>query len=262
MVKRTGTAKVRSPHRPLRPVAKSSAAPVFKNRLLAALPALDWIRRVAGGQRGAARPQRSFASAGRGDRGNVGLSRWRLLLNRHCAPGRQHGRSGDGGQRGHGRPGCGVWWLVRYRGLRRWCRAEASTSYRMTADTLRSEMDRRGALLNLADALFSGPDGRHHAVDGVQCGSLDRATARAVAVDGAGSHGHREFPLTQEFVAMMLGATRPTVTVVASVLQRAGLITYRRGRITVVNRARLESASCECYRAATHLLQLAAAPPA
>ncbi len=70
------------------------------------------------------------------------------------------------------------------------------------------------------------------------------------------------FPLTQEFAAMMLGATRPTVSVVASVLQRAGLITYRRGRITVVNRARLESASCECYRAATHLLQLAAAPPA
>ena len=40
-----------------------------------------------------------------------------------------------------------------------------------------------------------------------------------------------EFPLTQEFVAMMLGATRQTVTVVAGELQKAGLITYQRGKI-------------------------------
>jgi CRP-like cAMP-binding protein len=41
-----------------------------------------------------------------------------------------------------------------------------------------------------------------------------------------------EFPLTQEFAAMMLGATRPTVTVVAGTLQKAGLITYHRGQVT------------------------------
>ena len=64
-----------------------------------------------------------------------------------------------------------------------------------------------------------------------------------------------EFPLTQEFVAMMLGANRPTVTVVAGTLQKAGLIKYHRGRVTILDRENLEAASCECYRAATSLLE-------
>jgi CRP-like cAMP-binding protein len=64
----------------------------------------------------------------------------------------------------------------------------------------------------------------------------------------------KEFPLTQEFVAMMLGASRPTVTVVAGTLQKAGLIKYRHGRVTIVDRKNLEAASCECYRVATDLL--------
>ena len=67
--------------------------------------------------------------------------------------------------------------------------------------------------------------------------------------------GKDEFPLTQEFVAMMLGVARPTVTVVAGTLQKAGLITYHRGHVTVVDREKLESASCECYRTATDLLK-------
>ena len=59
---------------------------------------------------------------------------------------------------------------------------------------------------------------------------------------------HRDdFHLSQEFLAMMLGATRPTVSVVASTLQKAGLITYRHGVITIVDRKALEAASCECY---------------
>jgi CRP-like cAMP-binding protein len=62
------------------------------------------------------------------------------------------------------------------------------------------------------------------------------------------------FPLTQEFVAMMLGVARPTVTVVAGTLQKAGLITYQRGQVRIVDRAKLEAASCECYRAATNVL--------
>ncbi|MDP9340609.1 MAG: Crp/Fnr family transcriptional regulator [Actinomycetota bacterium] len=55
------------------------------------------------------------------------------------------------------------------------------------------------------------------------------------------------FALTQEFLADMLGVTRPSVSVAARGLQRAGLITYRRGGITVLDRAALEEASCECY---------------
>jgi CRP-like cAMP-binding protein len=68
-----------------------------------------------------------------------------------------------------------------------------------------------------------------------------------------------EFPLTQEFVAMMLGATRQTVTVVEGEMQKAGLITYQRGKIRIVNRKGLEAASCECYRVSANLLQAAVA---
>jgi CRP-like cAMP-binding protein len=59
--------------------------------------------------------------------------------------------------------------------------------------------------------------------------------------------GHEQFPLTQEFLAFMLGVRRASVTVAAGMLQQAGLIRYSRGRITVRDRAGLEAASCECY---------------
>jgi len=45
----------------------------------------------------------------------------------------------------------------------------------------------------------------------------------------------------------MLGVRRPSVTVAAGLLEKAGLITYKRGRITVLDRERPEQASCECY---------------
>lgn len=56
-----------------------------------------------------------------------------------------------------------------------------------------------------------------------------------------------EFHLSHEFLAMMLGSTRPTVTIVAGTLQKAGLIKYTHGRITILDRKSLEDASCECY---------------
>jgi len=56
-------------------------------------------------------------------------------------------------------------------------------------------------------------------------------------------------PLTHEFVAQMLGTGRPTVTIAAGVLERAGLIENRRGAFEIVNRKRLEDAACECYGA-------------
>src|SRR4051812_42369309 len=54
-------------------------------------------------------------------------------------------------------------------------------------------------------------------------------------------------PLTQEFLSMMLAVRRPGVTVAARSLQGTGAINYERGRIVVLDRARLEEASCECY---------------
>ena len=46
---------------------------------------------------------------------------------------------------------------------------------------------------------------------------------------------------------MMLGSTRPTVTVVAGTLQKAGFIRYKHGRISILDRQGLEDSSCECY---------------
>jgi CRP-like cAMP-binding protein len=54
-------------------------------------------------------------------------------------------------------------------------------------------------------------------------------------------------PLTQEFLAHMLGTRRASVTVAAGILQKAGLITYQRGHVNIVDRVQLETASCECY---------------
>jgi len=56
-----------------------------------------------------------------------------------------------------------------------------------------------------------------------------------------------DFHLSHEFLAMMLGSTRPTVSLVAGTLQKAGLIQYVHGHITILDRQGLEAASCECY---------------
>jgi CRP-like cAMP-binding protein len=58
-----------------------------------------------------------------------------------------------------------------------------------------------------------------------------------------------EFPLTQDFLAQMLGVRRPSVSIAAGMLQRAGLIHYVRGVIRIRDRKGLEAASCECYAA-------------
>lgn len=61
--------------------------------------------------------------------------------------------------------------------------------------------------------------------------------------------GADEFPLTHEFLAVMLGVRRATVTVTAGTLQQSGLIAYKHGRVRVLDRAGLEAAACECYAA-------------
>lgn len=82
------------------------------------------------------------------------------------------------------------------------------------------------------------------------CNALHTVESRAcrwllITHDQAGGD---EFPITQEFLAFMLGVRRQTVTVVAGSLQGAGLIEYRRGAVRVVDRVRLEDAACECYK--------------
>ncbi|MFC7514352.1 Crp/Fnr family transcriptional regulator [Herbaspirillum sp. GCM10030257] len=56
-----------------------------------------------------------------------------------------------------------------------------------------------------------------------------------------------EFQITQEYLAMMLGVHRPSVSLIAGTLQRAGLIEYKRGNVHIVDREGLEEVACECY---------------
>jgi CRP-like cAMP-binding protein len=132
---------------------------------------------------------------------------------------------------------------------------ESEICYRMEALAFRREMDRRGPFYELltrythAYVAFIMQSTACNAVH-----SVEQRLARWLLM----AHDRMradQFPLTQEFVAMMLGVNRSTVTVVAGTLQRAGLITYHRGRVAILEREKLESASCECYRTTSTLLK-------
>lgn len=119
---------------------------------------------------------------------------------------------------------------------------------RLGAETLLDLMERHDELDRLlhvyAQALMAQV-GRSAACNRVH--SIDDRTARWLLM----THdrvGRDDFDLTQEFLAQMLGVTRPRVSTAAATLQRAGFIRYSRGRLNVVDRAGLEDASCECYR--------------
>jgi len=123
----------------------------------------------------------------------------------------------------------------------------AGFGYRLKAQVLKQEFNRAGPVLRLllryTQALITqmaqtAVCNRHHSVQQQLCRwlllSLDR-----LATD--------ELTMTQELIANMLGVRREGVTEAAGDLQRAGVIRYARGRITVIDRTRLEQASCECY---------------
>jgi hypothetical protein len=63
---------------------------------------------------------------------------------------------------------------------------------------------------------------------------------------GCGSEND-EFSMTHEFIGMMLGVRRAGISTAAGVLQRAGLISYRVGRMTITDPPGLEASACECY---------------
>lgn len=77
--------------------------------------------------------------------------------------------------------------------------------------------------------------------------SLDERFARWL-LSSADTLGSDSLPLTHDFLAKMLGVRRPSVTLAAGALQRAGLIESSRGMIRIINRAGLENISCDCYR--------------
>ena len=123
------------------------------------------------------------------------------------------------------------------------------TALRMTAQDFTSEIDTNTALrkllLRYSEALQAQV--MQTAACNVNHG-LEQRLARwlLIAHDRSTSD---ELSLTQEFMATMLGVHRPSITVTAGILQRAGLIRYANGRVTVLDRSSLEAASCECYGA-------------
>lgn len=123
----------------------------------------------------------------------------------------------------------------------------AGEAFRLKGHLLKNEFYRAGAmqrmLLRYTQALLTqmaqtAVCNRHHSLDQQLCRwlllSLDRLSSN-------------ELFMTQELIANMLGVRREGVTESAGKLQRAGLIQYRRGRITVIDRPGLEARVCECY---------------
>jgi len=120
----------------------------------------------------------------------------------------------------------------------------------MDVDRFRAEVDDDGKLRTLMfsymQALFA------QISQAVACNSaheIEQRTAKWLLETHDRTGGSDVIELTQEFLAEMLGVTRPSVTVAARALQSAGLIRYRRGEITVLDRQGLEDSSCECYAA-------------
>jgi CRP-like cAMP-binding protein len=117
----------------------------------------------------------------------------------------------------------------------------------MEAGAFRAELQRQGALASLVErytqAFFSQVS-QQVACNGLH--SVEQRCARWLLLthDRVGAD---EFPMTHEFLAQMLGVRRASVTVTAGILQRAGFVEFRRGRVTVVDREGLEGAACECY---------------
>ena len=119
--------------------------------------------------------------------------------------------------------------------------------FRMNADDFREALDRspsmRTNLFRYAHAFFN------QVAQSAACAHLhplDQRCARWLLMTHERMRSD-EFPLTQEFLAMMLGVRRAGVTVAAGALQRAGLIRYKYGRVTVLDHEGLLSRSCECY---------------
>ncbi|MGE5502646.1 MAG: Crp/Fnr family transcriptional regulator [Ignavibacteriales bacterium] len=123
------------------------------------------------------------------------------------------------------------------------------TALRMNAATFRREVDgddgfrtliRRYAAFSLSQMAQTAACNALHHLNQRCCRWLLGARDNAVA---------DSFPITHEFLALLLGVQRPSVSIAAGALQRAGLITYEKGYVTILDREGLEGAACECYGA-------------
>lgn len=122
------------------------------------------------------------------------------------------------------------------------------TALRMGCDALSREMENDGAFRQVTHNYVRF--GLNELARHIACCRLHHIEQRCcrwllIAHDHALSD---EFPLTHEFLAMMLGYQRAGVSIAMSSFMKAGLIEHKRGTVTVVNRQRLEAVACECYR--------------
>jgi CRP-like cAMP-binding protein len=117
----------------------------------------------------------------------------------------------------------------------------------MTAKAFREELNRRGALFAAVQRYSQGL--MLQIMQSVACIAthpVQERCCRWLLMTHDRVQGD-DFHLSHEFLATMLGSTRQTVNVVARTLHNAGLISYKYGHITVLDREGLEAASCECY---------------
>ncbi len=123
----------------------------------------------------------------------------------------------------------------------------AGQAYRLATGLLKREFERNGGLQRLlllyTLALITQMSQtvvctRHHSIDQQLCRWLLLTLDRLPST---------ELLMTQELIANMFGVRRESITDAAGKLQRAGFISYRRGHISVLNRAGLEASACECY---------------
>jgi len=105
------------------------------------------------------------------------------------------------------------------------------------SDSLRDALEKYGHFALLAFAQTAACNRLHH---------LEERCCRWLLI-GHDSARSDTFELTHEFLAMMLGVQRSGLSITANILQREGLIRYKHGRITIVNRSGLEQGACECY---------------
>jgi CRP-like cAMP-binding protein len=118
---------------------------------------------------------------------------------------------------------------------------------RLPASVLRDRADASPELRRLL-LRHAGVIG-HQAEQGVACNALHHAASRLARwlLMTQDRTGNRVLPLTQEYMAIMTGVQRTTISAVANELRAAGLIRFTRGNLEVLDRGGLEAAACECY---------------
>jgi CRP-like cAMP-binding protein len=134
-------------------------------------------------------------------------------------------------------------------------------AHRLPAEAFRLEMDDKGPLFEVVSRYSHALLGQ--IVQTAACNRLHKVASRCarwllLTHDRVDSD---EFPLSHQFLSFMLGTDRSTVTLVAGGLQKAGLIRYVHGRVTIVDRAGLDATACECYHIAAARFAALGLPP-